>query len=120
MNSAYTRLVGRQPEQLLNRSIRESLPELAGQGFLELLDQVYSSGTPYVGIGLKAILNRDEHRTAEAAYFDFVYHPMRSVAGEVESIMVFAIDVTQRAMEKAELEASVQERTGPFKVTFPA
>ena len=34
---------------LLGRPVREALPEVAGQGFVELLDRVYRTGEPFVG-----------------------------------------------------------------------
>ncbi len=116
LNPAYTEIVGRPAEKLLTRSIRETLPELAGQGIFELLDEVYSSGKPYIGNSLKAVLNRGANNVAEEAYFDFVYHPMRNVAGEVESVMVFAVDVTRQAIERNELEARVRERTTELRL----
>jgi PAS domain-containing protein len=46
-NAAYCSIVGRSQGQLLNRPIRETLPELEGQGFFELLNQVYRTGRPH-------------------------------------------------------------------------
>ena len=42
VNEAYVRLSGR--SDFVGRSVREVFPDLAGQGFYELLDQVYSTG----------------------------------------------------------------------------
>src|SRR6266581_3683016 len=54
VNPAYVRAVGRGSDKaLLGKPIRESLPELKGQGFFELLDEVYRSGVPFVGTEMK-------------------------------------------------------------------
>ena len=45
-NRSYGALVGER--SLLGKTVREGLPELAGQGFFELLDGVYRSGQEYV------------------------------------------------------------------------
>ena len=41
VNDAYRRIVGER--DLTGKPMREALPELAGQGFFELLDQVYAT-----------------------------------------------------------------------------
>jgi PAS domain-containing protein len=42
VNAAYQRLVG--DRDLIGKPVREALPELAGQSFFELLDEVYMTG----------------------------------------------------------------------------
>jgi len=44
---------------LIGCSVRDALPELAGQGMYELLDSVYESGTPYVATERPVRLDRD-------------------------------------------------------------
>jgi PAS domain S-box-containing protein len=114
-NTTYCKIVGRSREQLLNRTIRESLPELVGQGFLELLDQVYRNGMPHVGKNVKALINRGAGGAAEEAYFDFIYQPVRTVAGETEGLMVLAVDVTEQQQARSLLESRVEERTLELK-----
>ena len=49
VNPACVHAVGRRSdEDLVGKTVRESLPELKDQGFFELLDQVYCSGVPFV------------------------------------------------------------------------
>jgi PAS domain S-box-containing protein len=110
-NAAYCNLLGRSRDQLLNRSIRDTLPELQGQGFFELLDQVFRSGTARIGKDAKAIINRGPAQSPQEGYFDFIYQPVRNRAGEVEGIMVLAVDVTDQFQARSLLESRVQERT---------
>jgi PAS domain S-box-containing protein len=110
-NAAYCVLLGRTREQLLNRTIRETLPELEGQGFFELLDQVYRTGTPYIGKEVKGTLNRGPGQSPQEGYFDFIYQPVFNVAGEVEAIMALAVDITEQFQARTQLESRVQERT---------
>ena len=56
--------------------IREALPELEGQNFVEILDRVRSSGEPFLGQSVHVVLNRGFEETAEDCYFDFVYQPV--------------------------------------------
>ena len=47
-NDAYLKLVGHR--ELNGKPVRQALPELAGQGFFDLLDRVYQSGEPFVDV----------------------------------------------------------------------
>ena len=78
VNDNYVRVTGRNSaSDFLGKTLRESLPELETQPFLELLDDVYRTGKPYVGREMKAKLNRAHSGQPEEAYFDFVYQPIR-------------------------------------------
>ncbi len=46
-NAAYRKLIG--DREVVGRTVREVLPEVAEQGFIDLLDQVYRSGEPFSG-----------------------------------------------------------------------
>src|SRR3954451_13792102 len=55
-NTAYLQLIGHR--NLVGKSVREAVPEAEGQGFLDLLDQVYRNGEAYVGRGIAVDLQR--------------------------------------------------------------
>ncbi len=110
-NPGYCEVVGRACGELLNRTIRETLPELEGQGFFELLDHVYRTGVPFIGKDVKAMLNRGPEREPEETYFDFVYQPVRNILGETIALMALAVDVTEQFRARTQLETVVQERT---------
>ena len=57
VNPGYEQLTGHRP--LLGLEVREALPEVVGQGYLDLLDHVYRSGRPYAGRGAQVTLNRE-------------------------------------------------------------
>jgi PAS domain S-box-containing protein len=111
VNSAYCEIVGRTRDQLLGQPIMKTLPELAGQGFFELLDQVYVSGIPYIGKDTKALLNRGPGNLLQEACFDFIYQPIRKVDGQIEGIMALAVEVTEQLQARSLLESRVKERT---------
>ena len=70
---------------------------------------------PYVGKNVKALLNRGSRGAVEEAYFDFIYQPVRNVAGETEGLMVLAVDVTEQQQARSLLESRVEERTLELK-----
>ena len=114
-NSALCELVGRTSEQLLGRTILESLPELAEQGFSELLDQVYRTGVPFVGKNVRGLVSRGAGALTEI-YIDFIYQPVRNIDGQVEGIMALAVDVTEKIKARTLLETRVQERTSELQL----
>lgn len=100
-NEAYLRLVA--GRQVIGKTVLEALPEMMGQGFNELLDQVYRTGEPYLGTGAKIRLQRRGDTPPEDCVMDFVYQPMRDAAGVVDRIFVVVTDVTDRARAEAAL-----------------
>ncbi len=89
---------------LLGKPIREALPELEGQGIYELLDQVYLTGEAFVGTEVRVELDRDNTGQLEECYFNFVYQPIRASRGEVEGIMVHAVDVTAQVHARQQMQ----------------
>jgi PAS domain S-box-containing protein len=90
---------GRAEADVINRPLLEVLPELRDQVFPALLDEVYRSGTPYVGKETAASFTRTGG-TIETLYFNFVYSPFRSVNAEIEGIFVIASDVTEQVLAR--------------------
>ena len=99
VNPAYQKLF--EGRELLGKPIREALPEIAGQGFLELLDDVYATGKPHVAREARAALNRE-------AFFNFIYQPMFE-DDRVSGIIVFAFEVTAEVRARTEGEKRLRE-----------
>jgi PAS domain S-box-containing protein len=104
-NPLYQQLTGNR--ELLGKSVRDALPELEGQGFYELLDQVYESGEPY---SARETLVRLEHEgERKDLYLDFVYQPLKEADGRVFGIMAHAVDVTGPVLARKEIEQKADE-----------
>lgn len=82
----------------------EALPELKGQGYIELLQGVYDSGEPFAGDNLLIKLNR--RGRLEDVYFDLLYTPLRGSSGAIVGIMVLANEVTERVLARQKIEQS--------------
>jgi PAS domain S-box-containing protein len=98
-NPAYLQLIGRR--NVIGLTVREALPEIENQGFLELLDRVFASGKPYIGTNLQVVLQGTDPR-----FVDLVYQPIRGPTGEVTSIFVQGADITQRRATEEALRVS--------------
>jgi PAS domain S-box-containing protein len=115
-NRAYYGVVGHR--ELIGKPVRQALPELAGQGFFELLDRVFTSGEPFVGRGVRVSLQRQPGAPLDERFVDFVYQPIFGADGGVTGIFVQGHDMTERHKAEEEvkrlnqtLERRVQART---------
>ncbi len=86
--------------KIIGKSVRDALPELAGQNFFEKFDRVFQTGEDYVGVGEEAWLEVDGIMTR--GYYSFTYKALRNQANEIYGIHHIAVDSTQ---EKLNLEA---------------
>ncbi len=109
VNDQYVRVTGRGgPADFLGKTLLESLPEMETQQFVQLLDEVYRTGKPYFGNEMKAVLNRAPGGKPEDAYFDFVYQPLRTASGEVEGVLVHAVEVTAKVHARKDAEQTAE------------
>jgi PAS domain S-box-containing protein len=99
-NEAYRTISG--SRALLGRTVREAFPELAGQGYYELLDTVYRSGERYVAHGIPIRLSTD----SEERFIDLLYEPIVDEAGGITGIFVGGYDATEAYRTLAALAAS--------------
>ncbi|HLL05770.1 MAG TPA: PAS domain-containing protein [Myxococcaceae bacterium] len=107
INPAYQRLVGL-GRPLVDRPLREALPELVEQGFLGLLDDVYRGGKPFFGNEVPIRLDRRGEGTLEDAFIYQLYQPVRDASGQIVGIDVFGFDVTEQVRTRHRLEALAQ------------
>jgi len=92
-------------EDFIGKTISEGLPVVEGQGIVELLDDVYQTGEPYVAIERKLFLPGSDG-APEERYFSFTYQPLRGPQGHVEGIFVHGVDVTAQVMARRSIEES--------------
>ncbi|HEY9763940.1 MAG TPA: PAS domain S-box protein [Trichocoleus sp.] len=109
-NPSYLQLIG--GREVLGRRVQEVFPDLEGQGFFELLDQVLETGEAFVGKEIAAEYDRRGTGTLEEGFFNFVYQPMQGIDGTNIGIMTFAFEVTDQvvARRKAEVLADDLQR----------
>lgn len=91
-NASYKRLIG--GRNVIGKTVRDALPEIEAQGFVDLLDQVYRSGEAHVGRRVPLTLQADGSG-AKAVFLDFIYQPIVDAGGQVSGIFVEGMDVTE-------------------------
>lgn len=115
VNAAYRNLIGHR--DVIGKTVAEALPEVVGQGFISLLDRVYSSGEPYVGRRLRVALQHEGDGPLEERYLDFIYQPVASDKGDISGIFIQGQDVTEQYLTERTIRAEsrkldVLNRTG--------
>src|SRR6185295_3755414 len=94
VNKRSRRLIG--AREVIGKPVREAVPEVEGQGFVEILDRVYASGEPFIVNASRVFVHRRDNGPAEETFVDFVYQPMRGPQGDVVGILVHGVDVSAR------------------------
>ncbi len=92
---------------IFGKSLREVLPELEGQPFLKILDNVFTTGITYEAQNTRAQLVKDGQ--LRDFYFDFTYKPLFDENGHVYGILTAAIDVTDQVLARRALEENQEE-----------
>ncbi len=98
VNDAFMQMSG--SRDYIGHVVRDVYSELAYQTFGPILEQVYSTGMPYVAHEMPIRLD-DE---TSDKFLDFVYQPIRDDTGTVTGIFVGGHDVTSAVRAHAALE----------------
>ncbi|MDB5234682.1 MAG: hypothetical protein JWR44_1675 [Hymenobacter sp.] len=93
----------------LGEPIAELLPEVVDQGFVALLDRVYQTGEPHVGLEVPVRLRHASQVAGEEVYLDFTYLALRDGQGEVTGILSFSLDVSERVRARRRAEKLATE-----------
>jgi PAS domain S-box-containing protein len=102
VNEAYYQLVGHRP--LLGKPLLEAIPEIRGQGFLELLEGVRSTGEPWVGRESPVELQRTRGASVETRYLDMVFQALVDADGTRSGVVAHGSDVTEHVYARREIE----------------
>ena len=115
-NTAYQHLTGHR--DIIGKTVARALPELAGQGFSALLDTVFSTGEPYVGLSAPVTLIQTPGGAPRERFLDFIYQPIRDSDGLVVGIFVEGSDVTERVRAEAHRKLLLDELNHRVKNTL--
>jgi PAS domain S-box-containing protein len=107
VNPPMEELLGHPSAKLVGKPYFEAVPELAAQGYKELLEEVWRTGLPHVSQERPARFSR--HLPGETGYFNFVYHPLRDTDDHVTGIMCVATDVSEQVKARKQVQLLNQE-----------
>lgn len=91
---------------VIGKPLIEIVPELIGQPFVDLIQNVYKTGETYYGHEEK--VNLIVNGKLQSFYFNYTYKAVRNKAGEIYGVHEMAIDVTSQVLAKKALEETEQ------------
>lgn len=91
--------------EVIGQPIKNAVPEIVTQGYLDLLDHVYTTGEVVRGHGSPVRLHDPDGGDREV-FVDFVYQPIKDESGKVIAIFVQGSDVTERKLAENRLRES--------------
>ncbi|OCX52512.1 hypothetical protein BEL04_13720 [Mucilaginibacter sp. PPCGB 2223] len=106
VNERMLNLIGRTAD-IVGKPLLASRPEMIGHPYMDILKEVYTTGSEHQGFGIKAPVMRGG--MINEAYFNATYKPVKNDAGEVMGIMLAATEVTEQ-VETARQLAEAKQR----------
>jgi PAS domain S-box-containing protein len=106
-NAAHAQLTHHR--DIIGKPVRDALPELEGQHFFELLDNVFATGEAFVGRALPLMVERLSGVPVKQTYIDLVYQPIFGPDNRVIGIVSQGSDVTDRVLAEEEVKRNQQE-----------
>lgn len=101
-------------KSVIGQPLEEGVPELKGQPFMEILQEVYHTGTTYYGNAVPAELI--VNNVLSTYYFNFTYTPIRNTKGEIYGIMDIAMDITDQVIANKKLEETKRALAGAIEL----
>lgn len=92
VNEFASRLTGNR--DIEGRTLRDAFPDLAGQGYFELYDQVYATGERYEGRESPAQLTNPYTGEVKMLYVNVSLIPVRGFDSKVAGVLSVSVDVT--------------------------
>jgi hypothetical protein len=115
-NQPILEIWGRTSEHVMHKPLFVAFPELRGQGYEQILSEVFHCGEQYIAKEHFADMVRSGRR--ERVYFDFIFQPLCEADGTIHSIIIVAHEITDQVLARRsieenalELERKVMERT---------
>lgn len=106
-NSFYGKLVDRKLEEIIDKPLLEALPEIAGQGFDKLLEEVIATGVPFVSPEIPVVIKRGDG--LETIHVNVAYQPMREADGSISGVLVVATDLTHPVQARQKIEETAKK-----------
>lgn len=107
VNPLMCEIMGRRHTELLGKPLFEALPELEGQGFEDILNDVYKTGTSFEIKEAAATLKQGDKLIE--GYYHTVYQPLINADGTVSGIINIVIDISEQVASRKKVEDSERQ-----------
>jgi PAS domain S-box-containing protein len=100
---------------VIGKTIYQALPEIEGQGFFELLKNVYETGVAFKGNEVPGQMEYEGQLLQ--IYTSFVFKPLLDENGKTQSVMIVATEVTEQVHARQATEAAKHRLEAMVKTT---
>ncbi len=104
----------------IGRRAKDVFPEMAGQGYIELLDSVYRTGLSFQGSEIQMQLDPEGNGRLFTVYTNFSFQAYRNIGGNIEGVFVFGTDVTYQVEARLKIQQSNDRYRYVTQATFDA
>ncbi|WP_205500500.1 CHASE domain-containing protein [Rufibacter psychrotolerans] len=87
----------------------DTLPASQREPFQAIIKQIEETGEPFVGQEVPVQFYDSPAESAAPRFFNIVYEPIRNSRGEVESVLMFAVEVTEQVVSRRQLSTINEE-----------
>ncbi len=105
-NEESLRLFGKN-SSIIGKRLIEALPELEGQPYMEMLDNVYNTGE--TASGNESLVYLEIDGVLQTCYFNFIYKALRNLDGKIWGILCMGYNVTSQIEARKKIEENEEK-----------
>ncbi|WP_428330073.1 PAS domain-containing protein [Mucilaginibacter sp.] len=98
---------GRTANQVKNKPLFEAIPEARGQGYEQLLLNVFKTGKRFIANELPVTLMRNG--VLEEVWINFIYDPVKDLNGSITGVIAVSNEVTDQVNSRKELQRALEQ-----------
>ncbi len=83
----------------------DALPESQRELFRSVIKNIGETGEPFIGQEVPVYFDDSPEGRENMRFFNIVYEPIRNSKGEVESVLTFAVEVTEQVKSREQLSS---------------
>ncbi|WP_255474270.1 PAS domain-containing protein [Pontibacter qinzhouensis] len=102
VNENYQKLIYNRDS--VGKTVAEVIPEVVEQGFIQILDKVYTTGEDFLAEAVPIKLAQVNTNELQQYYLTFIYQALRDENGNIHGILVFGYDVSDQERYRQKLQ----------------
>ncbi len=107
-NPTYLQGTGRTPD-MIGKSIRDVFPEIEGQIYFDVLEQVYRTGETFIRYESPAYWDRNGDGVLEEGFFNCICPAWQDAEGTIQGVLIYNIEVTAQVRARQQIEELLAE-----------
>jgi PAS domain S-box-containing protein len=107
-NPSYLQVAGRTLD-IIGQPLRQVFPELEGQIYFDVLEQVYRTGETFIREESPTYWDRNGDGVLEEAFFNCIFPAWRDAEGTIQGVLIYNIEVTAQVRARQQIEELLAE-----------